>query len=139
MSYLSLHLACYNLSIYMAIKLTNIFYLLFQNFDPFWFLFYNRFSDLLFHLFLAILTEYPQEEMVIHEKIKRGAIAPSLIFSWITIFSCGYFDYYTLLKFWANSRFRSMMQSILKKRLISLKNVITVDPLKYGIGNVFIS
>jgi len=31
-----------------------------------------------------------------------------------------------------------MMQSILKKRLISLKNVITVDPLKYGIGNVTI-
>jgi hypothetical protein len=26
----------------------------------------------------------------------------------------------------------------LKKRLISLKNVITVDPLKYGIGNVTI-
>ena len=86
----------------------------------------------------GIFTWYPQEEMVIHEKIKRGAIAPSLIFSWITIFSCGYFDYYTLLKFWANSRFRSMMQSILKKRLISLKNVITVDPLKYGIGIVTI-
>jgi len=26
----------------------------------------------------------------------------------------------------------------LKKRLIPLKNVITVDPLKYGIGNVTI-
>jgi len=25
-----------------------------------------------------------------------------------------------------------------KKRLISLKNIITVDPLKYGIGNVTI-
>jgi len=31
-----------------------------------------------------------------------------------------------------------MMQSILKKRIISLKNVITGDPLKYGIGNVTI-
>ena len=28
--------------------------------------------------------------MVIHEKIKLGAIAPRLIFSWITISSCGY-------------------------------------------------
>jgi len=26
----------------------------------------------------------------------------------------------------------------IEKRLISLKNVITVDPLKYGIGNVTI-
>ena len=49
-----------------------------------------------------ILTQYPQEEM--EEKIKLGAIAPRLIFSWIAIFSCGYFYYYTLLKFWANSR-----------------------------------
>ena len=49
----------YSCSMFMSkelqgIKLTNIFYLLFQNFDPFWFIFYNRFSDLLFHLFLAI-------------------------------------------------------------------------------------
>ena len=45
-----------NKKIYLGIKLTNIFYLLFQNFDSIWFISYNRISDLLFHLFLAIFT-----------------------------------------------------------------------------------
>ena len=38
----------------LAIKLWNMFYLLFCNFDPLLSRFYNRFSDLLYHMFLTI-------------------------------------------------------------------------------------